>query len=88
MQGHEDRTRQVSSAQCEQGPAEGQAEHRDREAAGYNGQQHEVRAEPDGEQIERGSMPLSEWNGSDGAALQRCGSAAHGAYSNAATREK
>src|ERR1700682_2470046 len=53
-------------------PAEGQSEHGDRESPGNDGEQHQVRTEPHGEKVARGSMALLARNGLNGADLEPC----------------
>src|ERR1700753_313648 len=70
MERHEDSTDEVADREPEQCPAEGQGEGRCRQAARDNGQEHEIRAEPDREQIRRGAVALAERDRLDGAAFE------------------
>src|ERR1700724_2894429 len=53
-------------------PGEGPSEHGYRESPGNDGEQHQVRTEPHGEKVARGSMPLLARNGLNGADLEPC----------------
>ena len=56
MQGHEDGAHQIADRERRDRPAEGQREHRHRQPARDDGEQHQVRAEPYREEIAVGAV--------------------------------
>ena len=57
VQRHENGADEIADHQRQDRPAERQREDRHRQAAGDNGQEHQVRAEPDAEEVASRSVP-------------------------------
>ena len=71
VQRHDHTAHEIASDDCDRARPEGQPEHGGGQRSGDDRQQHDVRAEPHGEDVARAAVPFVVRNVVDGAALHR-----------------